>query len=56
MFLLGFPLLLVPRLGLVRTSLFFGLCNAGVGLWATIANSCWVAHGTTNITFKYNMP
>ena len=30
-----FPLLLVPRLGLVRTSLFFGLCNAGVGFWAT---------------------
>jgi spermidine synthase len=31
-----FPLLLVPRLGLVRTSLLFGLCNAGVGFWATI--------------------
>ncbi|MGD0088613.1 MAG: polyamine aminopropyltransferase [Planctomycetota bacterium] len=30
-----FPLLLVPRLGLVRTSLLFGLCNAAVGLWAT---------------------
>src|SRR5262245_28928780 len=32
---LAFPLLLVPRLGLVRTSLLFGLANAGVGLWAT---------------------
>lgn len=31
----AFPLLLVPRLGLVRTSLLFGLLNAGVGLWST---------------------
>src|SRR3982751_7049447 len=30
-----FPLFLVPRLGLVRTSLVFGLLNAAVGLWAT---------------------
>ena len=30
-----FPLLLVPRLGLVRTSLLFGLANAAVGLWST---------------------
>lgn len=30
-----FPLVLVPRLGLVRTSLLFGLLNAGVGLWST---------------------
>lgn len=30
-----FPMLLVPRLGLVRTSLVFGLLNAGVGLWGT---------------------
>jgi spermidine synthase len=30
-----FPLLLVPRLGLVRTSLMFGLLNAAVGLWGT---------------------
>lgn len=30
-----FPLLLVPKLGLVRTSLFFGLINAAVGLWGT---------------------
>jgi spermidine synthase len=28
-----FPLLLLPRLGLVRTSLMFGLLNAGVALW-----------------------
>jgi spermidine synthase len=30
-----FPLFFVPRMGLVRTSLLFGLLNAGVGLWAT---------------------
>jgi spermidine synthase len=30
-----FPLLLVPRLGLVRTSLLVGLANAAVGLWST---------------------
>ena len=31
----AFPLLLVPHLGLFRTGLLFGLCNAGVALWAT---------------------
>ncbi|NMO20433.1 polyamine aminopropyltransferase [Pyxidicoccus fallax] len=31
----AFPLLLVPKLGLVRTSLLFGVLNAGVGLWST---------------------
>ncbi len=30
-----FPIVLVPRLGLVRTSLVFGLINALVGLWST---------------------
>jgi spermidine synthase len=30
-----FPLFFVPKMGLVRTSLIFGLLNAGVGLWAT---------------------
>jgi spermidine synthase len=30
-----FPLFLVPRLGLVRTSLLFGILNALVGLWGT---------------------
>jgi spermidine synthase len=30
-----FPILLVPRLGLVRTSILFGLANAAVGLWST---------------------
>jgi spermidine synthase len=30
-----FPLFCVPKLGLVRTSIVFGLLNAGVGLWGT---------------------
>src|SRR5215469_3312392 len=30
-----FPIILVPRLGLVRSALFFGLVNAGVALWST---------------------
>ncbi|MCW5961777.1 MAG: polyamine aminopropyltransferase [Pyrinomonadaceae bacterium] len=32
---LMFPIFLVPKLGLTRTSLVFGLLNAGVGLWGT---------------------
>jgi spermidine synthase len=32
---LAFPLLLVPRLGLMRTSLCVGLINAAVALWGT---------------------
>ena len=30
-----FPILLVPMLGLVRTSLLFGMLNGAVGLWGT---------------------
>ena len=30
-----FPILFVPRLGLVRTSLLFGMLNAAVALWGT---------------------
>lgn len=30
-----FPILFVPKLGLIRTSLAFGMLNAAVGLWAT---------------------
>lgn len=32
---LAFPLFLVPKLGLIRTSLLFGILNAVVGIWAT---------------------
>ncbi len=30
-----FPLFVMPKLGLVRSSLAFGILNAGVGLWST---------------------
>jgi spermidine synthase len=30
-----FPLVLVPRLGLIRSALFFGVVNAAVALWST---------------------
>src|SRR6201981_4100886 len=30
-----FPILLVPRLGLVRSAMLFGLINVGVALWST---------------------
>lgn len=30
-----FPILLVPKLGLIRTSLVFGILNVGVGIWGT---------------------
>jgi spermidine synthase len=30
-----FPIFLVPKLGLNRTSLLFGMLNAGVGIWGT---------------------
>ena len=30
-----FPILFVPTLGLIRTSLLFGMLNAGVALWGT---------------------
>jgi len=33
-----------------------GSSASGIGLQATIANSCLVGHGTTNVTYKYNMP
>jgi hypothetical protein len=34
----------------------FGQSTSGVGIFAHIANSCTVGGGTTNITYKYNMP
>ena len=33
-----------------------GSSASGIGLQATIANSCLVGSGTTNVTYKYNMP
>jgi len=34
----------------------YGQSTSGVGIFAHIANSCTVGGGTTNITYKYNMP
>ena len=44
-----FPIFLVPRLGLVRTSLLFGLLNAGVGLWATWLMRPLIGRGVTRL-------
>ena len=33
-----------------------GYSSSGTGLYAYIANSCRVSQGTTNVTYKYNMP
>ncbi len=44
-----FPIFLVPRLGLVRTSLLFGLLNAGVGLWATWLMRPLIEGGVTRL-------
>ena len=32
---IAFPLVLVPKLGLVRSAILFGIVNAGVALWST---------------------
>jgi spermidine synthase len=42
-----FPLLLVPRLGLVRTSLFFGALNALTALWSTFLLQASLRRGRT---------
>jgi spermidine synthase len=34
---LPFPLWLVPKLGLVRSGILFGIVNAGVALWSTFS-------------------
>ena len=34
----------------------YGYSASGIGITAQIANSCIIGHGTTNITYKYNMP
>ncbi len=44
-----FPIFLVPRLGLVRTSLLFGFLNAGVGLWATWLMRPLIGGGVTRL-------
>jgi spermidine synthase len=44
-----FPIFLVPRLGLVRTSLLFGILNAGVGLWGTYILRPLLGGGVTGL-------
>ncbi|HTS50824.1 MAG TPA: polyamine aminopropyltransferase [Bryobacteraceae bacterium] len=40
-----FPILLVPKLGLVRSALVFGILNAGVALWSTFLFRAQLARG-----------
>lgn len=47
-----FPLFLVPKLGIVRTSLLFGLLNAAVGLWATWLLEPMIKGGVTWLRVK----
>jgi spermidine synthase len=44
-----FPIFLVPKLGLVRTSLLFGFLNASVGLWATWLMRPFIGGGVTRL-------
>ncbi len=47
-----FPLLLVPRLGLIRTSLLFGLLNAAVGLYGTFLMRPLIAKSVTGLRVR----
>ncbi|KAF0201622.1 MAG: spermidine synthase, partial [bacterium] len=49
---LMFPLFLVPKLGLVRTSLVFGLLNVAVGLWATWTLQPLIKKGLLELRIK----
>ena len=47
-----FPIFLVPKLGLIRTSLVFGLLNAAVGLWGTWLLKDLLAKGVTGLRVR----
>ncbi|MEI6232173.1 MAG: polyamine aminopropyltransferase [Planctomycetota bacterium] len=47
-----FPMVLVPKLGLVRTSLTFGLLNAVVGLWAASILAPDIKKGLTGLRIR----
>jgi spermidine synthase len=47
-----FPLLLVPRLGLIRTSIVFGLFNAFVALWGTSLMKGIIERGLTGLRVR----
>lgn len=47
-----FPILFVPKLGLVRTSLLIGMLNAAVGLWGTWLLQPLIPGGTTGLRIR----
>ena len=47
-----FPILFVPRLGLIRTSLIFGMLNAAVALWGTWLLRPLIKGGVTALRVK----
>ncbi|HEU4711684.1 MAG TPA: polyamine aminopropyltransferase [Pyrinomonadaceae bacterium] len=47
-----FPILFVPRLGLIRTSLIFGMLNAGVALWGTWLLRPLIKSGITGLRIR----
>lgn len=47
-----FPLFFVPKLGLVRTALVFGMCNAAVALWGTSLLRPLIKGQTTGLRVK----
>ncbi|MEO8650479.1 MAG: polyamine aminopropyltransferase [Acidobacteriota bacterium] len=47
-----FPIFLVPKLGLTRTSLLFGMLNAGVAVWATWLLEPLIKRGVTVFRIK----
>ena len=49
---IAFPLFLVPQLGLIRTSLVFGIANALVGLWGTWLLADSIHRGLTLLRWR----
>jgi spermidine synthase len=47
-----FPILFVPKLGLVRTSLIFGMLNASVALWGTWLLRASIKGGITGLRVR----
>jgi spermidine synthase len=47
-----FPIFLVPKLGLVRTSLLFGVLNACIGLWGTWLLQPLIARGVQGLRIR----
>ena len=47
-----FPLLFVPRLGLVRTSLLMGMLNAGVALAGSFLLAPWLGRGAVGVRVR----